>query len=69
MKQHGYQFIDGSDASPLMLEKCKQTGAYRDLKCMYLVQEPLPTEFVDKYDCVFSVGLMTHGHAGPGVID
>ena len=64
--ERGATRIDGVDLSPGMLERARDTGAYRHLQPADLTR-PMPTP-ADAYDVVVCVGTLTHGHVGPGAL-
>lgn len=69
LTKEGYTHIDGCDASEGLLEIARKKGTYKEAKYFYLVNDPLPAEWVGKYDVVCSAGLMTHDHIGAETID
>ncbi len=65
----GYTHIDGCDASQGLLDIAKEKAIYKDQRFIFLVNDKLPEEWLQKYDVIVSAGLMTHDHCGPPVID
>ena len=69
MKPHGYRNMDGSDASPEMLIEARKKGVYGDCRELFLTEQPMPKEWIGKYDAAVSAGLLTYDHCGPKAFD
>lgn len=62
LKESGFSDFVGLDGSPVMLEKGKETGLYKELKlCIIREKEPLPVP-KDSFDIVVLVGGLCVGH-------
>ncbi|NWH67752.1 MET27 protein, partial [Geococcyx californianus] len=57
---HGFGRVDGVDGSAGMLERARDTGLYRELRCCVLGPEPLPAP-AGHYDAVTVVGALGEG--------
>ncbi len=62
----GARTVDGVDVSRGMLDRARETRAYRHLDAADLTRHlALPA---DAYDVVVCVGTLTHGHVGPSAL-
>lgn len=68
LKKAGYQWIDGCDFSPEMLEIARSKGCYQTLFTADL-NEGQPDIAAHTYDAVTCVGVFSFGHVFPGACD
>ena len=64
----GFEYLDGCDLSPEMLEKAEKTGCYERLFEANLNEPPLDCPPAS-YDAVTAVGVFSFGHIEPDALD
>jgi len=67
LTEHGFNNIDGFDASEKMLEQARPKGIYRQLMIGDIRAPNALT--ADSYDAAIAVGVFGGGHVGPGDLE
>lgn len=69
LARRGVTTLIGADISPEMVERARQTEAYRHLYGNIDLNQSLPAELAGPFDAVMAAGVFTQGHVGPEALD